>query len=87
MPPGQLNTLNLDATMTRLSSTRIPRIRHTPRLAALWGATLALLLAVPATARAEDCTASYTQCLMERTLNTDCVHDYLDCTRGVIRWY
>jgi hypothetical protein len=73
--------------MTRLTSTRIPRTSHTPRVAALGVATAALLLALPATARAEDCTANYAQCLMERTMNTDCVHDYLDCARGVIRWY
>jgi hypothetical protein len=73
--------------MTRLSSTRIPRTTRTPRAAAVGAATLALLLAAPTTARAEDCGASYAQCLMERTMNTDCVLDYLDCTRGVIRWY
>jgi hypothetical protein len=70
--------------MTRLTSTRIPR---TPRGAALWAATAALLLAVPTTARAEDCTGNYVQCLMERSMSTECVHEYLDCTRGVIRWY
>jgi hypothetical protein len=90
MPPGRTNTLNPEANMTRLTSTRIPHTHHTHhthRVAALFGAAIALLLALPTTARAEDCTANYAQCLMERTMNTDCVNDYLDCTRGVIRWY
>jgi hypothetical protein len=73
--------------MTRLTNTPIPRTLRTPRVAALWAATAALLLAVPTTARAEDCTGNYVQCLMERAMSTECVHDYLDCTRGVIRWY
>jgi hypothetical protein len=84
MPSGRWTTLNLAATMTRLTSTRIPR---TSRLAALWGghprtaAGLARdgargglhghLHAVPYGANHEH----------------GCVHDYLDCTRGVMRWY
>jgi hypothetical protein len=87
MPPGRSNTLNPEATMTRHIITRITgNARMATLWAPAWAATLALL-AVPATARADDCTANYVQCTMERSTSTECVNDYLDCTRGVIRWY
>jgi hypothetical protein len=74
--------------MTRHITTRITgEARMATLWTPAWAAALALLLAAPATARAEDCTANYVQCVMERSMSTECVHDYLDCTRGVIRWY
>jgi hypothetical protein len=74
--------------MTRLISTRITgHARLATLWAPAWAAALALLLAVPATARAEDCDARYMQCLMELTMSTGCLHEYVDCLRGVIRSY
>jgi hypothetical protein len=63
------------------------RFRKLPSVTAVWAAALTLLLAVPASARAQDCMAEYIQCWVDHGSSTQCLHDYIQCITRIIVHY
>lgn len=63
------------------------RFTRSQRAAAIWLVALTVLLAAPRSARAEDCTSQFIQCMAENGGSTQCPHEYIACVSRSILLY